>query len=241
ALTVSSYFTTILLDAGYQDAEILTTLTFGLVFFTVVAHGFSIGPLAKKLHLSLEGKPGILIIGSNQFTVTLAKSFQKAEYPVLIVDSNWHHLRFARNEGVPFYHGEILSEQTEYNLDTIPYDFIIAATDYHSYNSLVCTTFMREYGRTNVFKVDPNEDESTQDNIVAKVGGRSLLKEEISLAALNDKVNAQYVFRHTTLTEKFTYKNYLAEKEAEANLLYFIKPAGQLYFYARDMRMTPHA
>src|SRR5699024_2766826 len=126
-------------------------------------------------------------------------------------------------------------------LDTIPYDFIIAATDYHSYNSLVCTTFMPEYGRTNVFKVDPNEDESTQDNIVAKGGGRSLLKEEISLAALNDKVNAQYVFRQTTLTEKFTYKNYLADKEAEANLLYFSKPAGQLYFYTLAMRMTPHA
>src|SRR5699024_8714722 len=167
---VYSYFTTILLDARYQDAEILTTLTFGLVFFTVVAHGFSIGPLAKKLHLSLEGKPGILIIGSNQFTVTLAKSFQKAEYPVLIVDSNWHHLRFARNEGVPFYHGEILSEQTEYNLDTIPYDFIIAATSSYSYNSLVCTTFMPEYGRTNVFKVDPENIEAGAD-IVNRVGG----------------------------------------------------------------------
>src|SRR5699024_1241702 len=78
ALTVSSYFITILLDAGYQDAEILITLTVGLVFFTVVVHEFSIGPLAKKLLLSLEGKPGILIIGSNQITVTLANSFQKA-------------------------------------------------------------------------------------------------------------------------------------------------------------------
>src|SRR5699024_12323040 len=100
---------------------------------------------------------------------------------------------------------------------------------------------MLEYDRKYVFKVDQNEDESTQCNILAKVRGRYLLKEEISLAALNDKVNAQYVFRQTTLTEKFTYKNYLAEKEAEANLLYFIKPAGQLYCYARDMRITPHA
>src|SRR5699024_9404467 len=91
ALTVSSYFATILEDAGYQDAGILTTLTFALVFFTVVAHGFSIGPLAKKLHLSLEGKPGILIVGSNPFTVDLAKSFLKNELPVLIVDSSWEN------------------------------------------------------------------------------------------------------------------------------------------------------
>src|SRR5690625_5006963 len=39
ALTVSSYFATILLDAGYEDASILTALTFALVFSTVVAHG----------------------------------------------------------------------------------------------------------------------------------------------------------------------------------------------------------
>src|SRR5699024_7143726 len=116
----------------------------GLVFFTVVAHGFTIAPLAKRLHLSLEGKAGILIVGSNPFTVELAKTFRKGNYPVLIVDSSWERLRYARNEGVPFYHGEILSEQTEYNLDTIPYDFIIAATDTYSYNSLVCTTFMPE-------------------------------------------------------------------------------------------------
>src|SRR5699024_3069164 len=117
----------ILLDAGYEDAAILTTLTFGLVFFTVVAHGFSLGPLAKKLNLSLEGRPGVVLLGSNPFTVKLAKSFIKNGSPVLIVDNAWKNLRIARREGVPFYHGEILSEQTEYNLDTIPYDYIIAA------------------------------------------------------------------------------------------------------------------
>ncbi|HLR70942.1 MAG TPA: sodium:proton antiporter [Pseudogracilibacillus sp.] len=238
ALTVSSYFATILEDAGYQDAGILTTLTFALVFFTVVAHGFSIGPLAKKLHLSLEGKPGILIVGSNPFTVDLAKSFLKNELPVLIVDSSWENLRYARNAGIPFYHGEILSEQIEYNLDTIPYDYIIAATNYHSYNSLVCTTFMPEYGRTNVFKVDVAEDKNNKD-IVSRVGGRSLCKEEISLDDLNDKISNGYLFRRTKLTGQFDYQQYKEDKDEESVFLYFIKPTGQIYFYAADMRVRP--
>ncbi|MFP3386895.1 hypothetical protein, partial [Tritonibacter sp. SIMBA_163] len=42
ALTVSGYFANVLLDAGFEDAELLTALTFALVFSTVVAHGFSI-------------------------------------------------------------------------------------------------------------------------------------------------------------------------------------------------------
>ena len=239
ALTVSSYFAGILLDAGYEDAEILTTLTFGLVFFTVVAHGFSIGSLAKKLHLSLEGKPGVLIVGSNSFTVQLAKSFQKAEYPVLIVDADWQNLRFARNEGVPFYHGEILSEQTEYNLDTIPYDFIIAATHSYSYNSLVCTTYLPEYGRTNVFKVDP-EQQTTASDIVTKVGGRSLCREDMSLGDFIAKTQNGFVFRQTALTEQFTYSQFKRGLEEEALLIYFIKPSGQLFFYADDLRVRPN-
>ncbi|HLR23443.1 MAG TPA: sodium:proton antiporter [Pseudogracilibacillus sp.] len=239
ALTVSSYFANILLEAGYEDARLLTTLTFGLVFFTVVAHGFTISPIAKRLNLSLEGKPGILIVGSNPFTVNLAQSFIKKEFPVLIVDSSWENLRYARNNGVPFYHGEILSEQTEYNLDTIPYDYIIAATNYDSYNALVCTTFMPEYGRTNVFKVDPSKEENNNGNIVSRVGGRSLCKDEVSLDELVDKVKAGYLFRHTKLTEVFNYKAFEKEKEEEAVFLYFIKPSTRVYFYADDMRMTP--
>src|SRR5690625_2041344 len=141
ALTVSSYFASILLDAGYEDAKVLTTLTFGLVFFTVVAHGFTLGPLAKKLNLSLEGSEGVLIIGSNRFTVELAQSLQKVGSPVLIVDNSWRNLRVARQMEIPYHYGEILSEQTEYNLDTIPYDVIITATVSYSYNSLICTAF----------------------------------------------------------------------------------------------------
>lgn len=237
ALTVSSYFAVILLDAGFADAEILTTLTFGLVIFTVVAHGFTISPLAKKLGLSLEGNPGVILVGSNPFTVELAKSFEKLNYPSMIVDSSFSNLRFARNAGVDFYHGELLSEQTEYNLDTIPYDFIITATPQHSYNALICTAFLPEYGRMNVFKLDANNVEDTA--IVDRVGGRSLCKEEITLNEFNDKTNNGFTFTQTTLTEQFDYDEYKKEKDERSVFVYFIKPSGQLYFYATDMRVSP--
>src|SRR5699024_5807730 len=88
ALTVSSYFANILLEAGYEDARLLTTLTCGLVFFTVVAHGFRISPIEKMLHLSLGGKPVIVIVGINTYRVNLAQSLIKKEFAVLIVDSS---------------------------------------------------------------------------------------------------------------------------------------------------------
>ncbi|GAB3048282.1 cation:proton antiporter [Virgibacillus ainsalahensis] len=240
ALTVSGYFATILLEAGYEDAEILTTLTFALVFFTVVAHGFSIGWLSKKLNLSMEGIPGVLIVGSNSFTVQLAKTLEKSKIPVLIVDSSWERLAAARKGGVPFYHGSILSEQTEYNLDTMPYEYLIAATDDNAYNALICQTFIPEYGRMHVFKISPYRHFNRGSSInVSKVGGRILFDKNFPMDVLNDKLNDHYVFRQTTLTERFNYKEYVKEKDDSSVFLYLIRPNGQLKFYSEEMRTVP--
>ncbi|SFA97343.1 sodium/proton antiporter, CPA1 family (TC 2.A.36) [Lentibacillus halodurans] len=240
ALTVSSYFASILSSAGYADATLITTITFALVFTTVVAHGFSIGWLAKKLHLSKEGRPGTLIVGSNNFTVNLARSLQKARAPVIIVDSSWERLRKAREAGIPFYHGQMLSEQTEYQLDTIPYEYLIAATEFNSYNALVCTTFMPEYGRTNVFKVSPyRHDLNGMGDIVNKVGGRILFRQDLSLDELNQKTREHYVFRQTAITNQYTYKQYLNEKDENTVLLYIMKPSGRMRYYSEELRVTP--
>src|SRR5690606_14760624 len=51
ALTVSGFFTSRLSKAGFADAEIITALTLALIFATVIAHGFSIGWIAKKFGL----------------------------------------------------------------------------------------------------------------------------------------------------------------------------------------------
>ncbi|RKQ31507.1 cation:proton antiporter [Oceanobacillus halophilus] len=241
ALTVSSYFASVLLGAGYEDAEILTTLTFALVFSTVVAHGFSLGWLAKKLNLSQEGNPGALIIGSNKFTVRLADSLKKANIPVIVVDDIWENLSLARQAGVPFYHGDMLSEQTEHMLDTIPYDYLLAATDDNALNSLTCTTFLPEYGRTNVFKISPytHFKDGYSSGVVPKVGGRILFDRKFSLENLIDKIEEGYVFRKTTLTEQYGLKQYLDDKDERTVFLYLIKPNGVLKFFSEEMRTVP--
>ncbi|WP_010648458.1 cation:proton antiporter [Oceanobacillus massiliensis] len=243
ALTVSGYFASVLADAGYEGATILTTLTFALVFFTVLAHGFSLGWLAKKLNLSMEGNPGALIIGSNPFTVELVKSLTKAGIPAIIVDSSWEHLSLARKAGVPIFHGNMLSEQTEHHFDTIPYDYMLALTEDRSYNSLICTTFLPEYGRTNVFKVSPylQLDNGYSTGVVSQVGGRILFNKKFSLEDLNDKVSNGYVIRQTTLTEQYNFESYKKDKDNSTVFLYLVRPSGQLKFFSEEMRTVPVA
>src|SRR5699024_11712023 len=65
----------------------LMTLTFALVFITVCAHGFTLGPFAKKLGLSNQDAEGVLIVGASSFSIALADYLKKMDIPALIVDS----------------------------------------------------------------------------------------------------------------------------------------------------------
>lgn len=241
ALTVSGYFATVLQDAGYEDASVLTALTFALVLATVVAHGFSLGWISDKLNLSRDGKPGTLIVGSNRFTVQLAKSLQQAKRPVIIVDDSWEDLSKARHAGVPFYHGSLLDEQTEFNLDTSPYDYLLSITEDSAYNSLICTTFTPEYGRHNVFKVSPFTETTgaPPKGARSKVGGRVLFNWQFNVEELKKKLDKGFIFRSTLLTDKYTFNQYIADKDGQTVFLYLIRPSGELKFFSEEMRTVP--
>ncbi|MED4059804.1 sodium:proton antiporter [Priestia megaterium] len=241
ALTVSSYFAKVLIDEGFKDASILTTLTFALVFATVCAHGFSLSWLAKKLDLSIGEEPGILIVGSNDFTVAFASKLEQLGYPVLVADSSWERLRAARRAEVDVYHGEVLAEQTEYHLDLTPYEYVIAATELDAYNALVCTAFLQDMGRNNVFQLSIRDQEDSRedvDEIMHTVRGRMLFKKGITWEFLHHKMEHGYTVYNTKITDEYTYETYLEEKSDDSLLLAVSKQGKVLSFFAHDQEIN---
>ncbi|GAA5415910.1 K(+)/H(+) antiporter NhaP2 [Paraliobacillus ryukyuensis] len=241
ALTVASYFASVLAQNDYAGAELVTSVTFALVFFTVCAHGFSIGWLAKKLGLSSEGKPGVLIAGSNGFSVSLAKTLQQLDIPVLITDASWQRLYKVRQAGIPFHYGEILSEQTEYSIDMTPYDYLIAATEYDAYNALVSSTFVPEFGRKDVYRLPIQRNSGDQlEDVDHTIGGRVLFSDDIGFDDLTRKIDLGYTFRKTTLTTKYTFDDFLANCEPETVRILTMKAeTGALKFFTDDASIKP--
>lgn len=234
ALTVSGYFASSLLDAGYEDAALLTPLTFALVFSTVIAHGFSIGWLAKKLGLSSTDKPGVLLVGGSTFTAKIGKSIQSFDIPVLVADESWQRLSAARQAGLPVYHGEILSESTEYHLELTPYEYMVAATDDEAYNALVCSTFVPEMGRENLYQVAASPERIEKAKEFNKtVGGKILFDTSAHFQAINSRAEGSDVFRKTELTERYSYEQYLKDRDEGSLLLFIVKASGKLEFYTR--------
>ncbi len=233
AVAVSGLFAELLVAEGVMDGERLTALAFAVVVVTVLAHGFSIGPLARKLGLASGGKSGVLIVGASRFSVALAERLRKMEVPVLIADRNWGGLRAARSIGLEAHYGEVLSELAEHSLPLEPYAYLLAATDNDAYNALVCTNFGPEIGRGNVLQIGRGDGESERNQLAVTLGGRAFLTEIGGYYALDAHLADGWKFRETKLTDDYDGKTMLAERHEKAVTVFVLTEGGRL--------LLPHA
>lgn len=202
ALTVAGYFANILADDGYEGAELLTALTFALVFITVCAHGFTISPLAKRLKLASDAPPGVLIIGASSFSIAFAHTLKNMDIPVLISDSSYGRLNPASHLGIQTHQGEILSEHAQFNLDLTPYETILVMTGDAAYNALVSQSYVPEFGYNNTFSlvVQLSRMKDQKDLPMARKA-HLLFDEEASFKELNKKINTGYSIQSIEVTD----------------------------------------
>lgn len=154
AVAVSGLFGGLMVQAGYEDAEALTPLAFAVVFATVIAHGFTLRPLAQRLGLASGPEHGVLIVGAGPWSSALGATLAKAGAPVLVADHNPYRLRAARRTGgVTVYAGEILSELAGERVDLGAYQHVLALSDDDAYNALVCSQFGPELGARNTVQL----------------------------------------------------------------------------------------
>jgi NhaP-type Na+/H+ or K+/H+ antiporter len=203
ALTVSGYFAELLVNDGYVGASMLTALTFALVFITVCVHGFSLGPIAKKLNLANSEPPGILIVGASSFGIAFADQLNQMGIPVLISDTSNDRLFQARKRGIATFHGEILTDHSGHDLDLTPYENIMAMTGDAAYNALVSQSFVPEFGYNHTFSLISNDDDS---DVPVSLHSHILFGENDNFRELNRKVNIGYSIQAIDYPQKGSMK-----------------------------------
>ena len=238
-VAISGLFALRLSDLGYGDGQVLTALSFAVVFATVVAHGFTVDIVAKWLGVKGTSRPGLLIVGSTPWTISLAREMQKLNAPIMIIDPSWQRLGLARREGLPFYHGEILNEATEHNLDLAPYQVLVAATENEAYNALVCNEFAHEIGRDNVYQLGESADGSDKHALPMSIRGRALFESGFGVTDVNDRQREGWVFRKTKLSEEFDFEQAQEKLPDSANMLLLVRQSGTLRFFTHAARPEP--
>ena len=189
AVAVAGLFAPLMVKAGYADAALLVPLSFAVVFTTVIAHGFTLRWLARRLGLAAGPGHGVLVVGGNPWSNRLARAFHQAGARVLISDSNWYHMAASRKAKVPSYAGELLSDLAEHHLDLTPYDHVVAATGNDAYNALICRQMAPEVGRSHAYQIAARSAEDDPSRALrATVRGRTLMDAALDFDALEQRV-----------------------------------------------------
>jgi len=231
AVAVAGLFAAELQAIGRPEGAIFVPLAFALVFATVLAAGFTIGPVSKLLKQSAGGGDGVMIVGANPWTLGLAKALKDMDVGVLVADTNWRRLRGARLEGHATFYGEVLSENADMRLDHSAFNHIIAATPNDAYNALVCVEFAPELGRHRVFQVSAGEkDEDDADSIAFTSRGRTLSSRGRSFDALTRDWWSGWRFSVTRISEEFTIDDFFKSRVEDVDVLLIKKPDGALEF-----------
>lgn len=238
-VAISGLFALRLSELGYEDGNVLIGLGFAVVVTTVLAHGLTINLAARLLGVKGETRPGLLIVGSTPWTVALARLMHELKTPVTIVDSSWQRLALARHENLPHYHGEILNEATEHNLDLSPFQVLVAATENEAYNTLVCNDFAYEIGRDAVYQLGEPGDEDDRYAMPESLRGRALFEAGYGVEDITERLAAGWRFRKTTLSDSFRFEDAKGMLPASSSLLLLLRQDGRMRFFTHAARPVP--
>jgi NhaP-type Na+/H+ or K+/H+ antiporter len=189
AVAITGLFALRLGELGVPGAEALVPLSFGVVIATIVAHGFSARWVARRLGLEKGEGRGILVVGANRWTIAFARFLGSLGLSVTLADENGRALRPAAQSGIETYHGDILSEVTQDEVDLAGYQQLVAATDNTAYNALVCSDLGPEIGFDLVAQVGVDAERPPLHN-----RGRVLFGDDGSIDALVARDEAGWRF-----------------------------------------------
>ena len=212
-----------------EGADRITALAFAMVFATVIAHGFSIGPLARALGLARSGPAGVLMVGANPWSVGLAKELKAADVDVIMADTDLRRLRPARDVGIQAFTGEVLSEAAEHRIDHAQFSTCLAVSANDYYNALVCRHFAPELGRDKTYQFVSNDKDQDHLGVPQSTRGRTLIDDGRNYDGLIRDHYRQWNFSKTSLTEVYTLET-LVQERPDADLVAEIKPDGSVVF-----------
>ena len=140
---------------GYPTADLVMPAVFTVIAATMVLHGFTLRPLARRLGLTLSEEKGFAILGASDWSADLATVLSRSGVPTLLVDIFPGALAVARARGVAVLQAELLSTHGRDALDDWPVDYLLATTPDAIYNGMVCAHLAPELGRERVFQISP--------------------------------------------------------------------------------------
>ncbi len=210
AASVSAVFGLRLSEAGVEDAHLLAPLIYVIIAATVTVYGLTARPLANRLALAEPNPTGLLIVGAHKVSRAIASALKKeAGVRVLLADTNYGHVSAARKEGLQIYHGNVLSEQAEEEMDLTAIGGLLAMTPNDEVNSIMSLRHGELFGRGRVYQLAAQQEaQSRRQPVAQRLRGRTLFSADHGFDRLLELVRKGGEVRRTELTAEYTMDNF---------------------------------
>ncbi len=213
AAAVASLFSLTLAQHGFEEASLLSSLTFLTIAITVFVQGITAKPAASLLGVLQTGTRGVLILGGNQISIGLAKILNENAIPVKILDSNKLNCNYAEQEGISSFCGDVLNENIWDEIDLTNMKFMIAATSNNELNSLACINARQVFRRDNIFQIRNSYKEEKQTFKINSVQGNQKFDLSLDIMGLSEKIDDKEMSIEAVNPEN------LGKPDAETNII----------------------
>jgi hypothetical protein len=221
-------------------SEPIVTMTFLVILGTVTLSGLGAGPLARFLGLSDINPQGILFAGAARWAREIAIALKNAGIPVIMIDTNFGHITAARLSHLNATCGNILSEHIRDELQLSGIGSLFAATPSDEVNTLATLEYMHLFSRANVYQLQPSSKNHGRWQSIPKARrGRLLFNDQLTHQKLESLFEGGAVIKTTSLTENFTFADFLAEHGEDSIVLFAINKEGSLKIKTQEKPLEP--
>jgi hypothetical protein len=185
---------------------------------------------------------GFLVLGGHAWARRLASSLQKAGARVLVLDSNYDHVRQARMSGLDTAYGSGLSQSALEELDLSGIGRLLALTPNDEVNALACLHFREVFGREGVHQIAPpaSDRRDQRQGVSNQLRGRLLFGPEWTYRRLDEVFRqAGTEVKATRLTEEFDLHDLLEEDGRRSLPMFLKRPNGKFEVFAADQEPQP--
>jgi len=221
-------------------ADQLGTVTFLVIVGTVAVYGLGAFPLARWLGLAHQADNGVLIAGADAWVRDFAQELKAAGIPVILVDTNYNKVSQARLSGLEAHCINILNEHARRDLPLTRIGRFLAMTPNDEVNALAVRESREMFDRSRLYQlVFKAENAHSSRGMTRSLLGRQLFGEKLTFSYLRDLHAAGARFKTTTLTDEFTFSNFLERYGSDVPLLCTISSSGTVAINTVDAPLSP--
>ncbi len=218
--------------------KLLATVTFLIIIGTVLIESLTAPFLAKLLKVSIPDPRGFLIIGANKLAREVAQALTSQGIAVQLADTNWKDVQSAKLEGLNCYYGNPSSEHANWHIDLVGIGRMLGLSNNSHMNSIAAVRYRREFGSNTVF-ILPTPDKNAEPKAVSKRYSKCLFTKDLTFENITSMVGNEIDIKVTSLTEKYTWDDYLKTNKKNLIWLFAVDPKQQIKVFSPDTVFTP--